>query len=528
MSFMSYDSPPPSSPASSPSPYVDSSPPSSPGSSFIGTSFNESPGPQDPYAASAKAIRQPRLYEKKRPRSISPTPEAPARNAKAPRALSPAPAWEDSTIDHRSEEDIWNDAITRVFDLCHGKVDLEAQGLNKIPPNIIDLADFWVTEGYNAARSTSQPQYTEGASTRRAFSRSKSLAEYSGFPRDRIQLLLALNHIAVIPQELFHLKNLTVLSLRGNKLTYLPPEITQLTSLTNLNVASNKITFLPSEIMALKLDQLQIHPNPFLPLPSSTRLSRTLSRSRSRAKSSEPPPPKPCSPTIHVFERVVPLFELCLRALIAESPTHPQHSVLQDVYELPLSEHPAPIFIPKGKRRFTQQLPPLIHDILDAVLPGSVYEDADDSPNSPQASRLSMSLSQTTFSDFETWLKLRKDALASPSTEYHLVTGKGVCPSPRHEGESPAVFVVHAEERFTWEHTVAGVPNLGDVPIRWRGCQKGCLDYLDGKQKGAPEIQLTQDFSAAPKPDDDAGAVDLVQPVEFTAGSFTLDDFNDG
>ena len=59
-------------------------------------------------------------------------------------------------------------------------------------------------------------------------------------------------------------------------------------------------------------------------------------------------------------------------------------------------------------------------------------------------------------------------------------SGVGVCPSPHHAER--AVFVRHAEERFSWEHVVAG-QNVGveeGVPVLWRGCSRGCLDFLDG------------------------------------------------
>ncbi|ESK97437.1 leucine rich repeat domain protein [Moniliophthora roreri MCA 2997] len=534
MSFLYYDSPPPSSPASSPSPYVDSSPPSSPGT-YLGDEVSQSPGPQDPYAASAKAVRQPRLYEKKRQRSISPTPDLHNKKSRPVRSSSPSPDLEWNDIPRqRDEAQVWNDAATRVFDLCHGKVDLEAQGLTHIPTSFIaDLNKFWVTPGTEPAPSSSQPQYNDdGSSHRRTFSRTRSLAaEYSGFPRDKIQLLLAINDISVLPQEFFTLSNLTVLSLRGNKLTYIPPEINQLTALENLNISSNRLTFLPSEIMDLTLSQLQLYPNPFLSPPINTdRPAKTLSRSltsRSRLKN---PQRKPFSSTIAIFDRVIPLSELCLRRLLAPSLLNSQHSVLEDTYELPLSEDGGPPLMPSTKRRFTQRLPSLIHDVLDTAIPGSVYVDSlENTPSSSQGSHLFGSSSQSLLTDFDAWLKQRKEALMRPNTEYHHITWKSFCSSPRHVAHS--VFVVHAEERFTWEHTIAGVPNLGEVPIRWRGCQKGCLDHLDGSQKQAEDQQLDQSSQGAvpPKTAEGAseGAVDVVQTVQFTSGSFTLEDFDD-
>ena len=38
--------------------------------------------------------------------------------------------------------------------------------------------------------------------------------------------------------------------------------------------------------------------------------------------------------------------------------------------------------------------------------------------------------------------------------------------------------MLHAEQRFTWEHRIAGLEVGGVVPVRWRGCQRGCLDFL--------------------------------------------------
>ena len=72
----------------------------------------------------------------------------------------------------------------------------------------------------------------------------------------------------------------------------------------------------------------------------------------------------------------------------------------------------------------------------------------------------------------------------------------GRCPSPRHNYATPPVvvgqpwpwprlgppFVMPAEERYTWVTELAGVrvgESTGGVPILWRGCGRGCLDFLD-------------------------------------------------
>jgi hypothetical protein len=41
------------------------------------------------------------------------------------------------------------------------------------------------------------------------------------------------------------------------------------------------------------------------------------------------------------------------------------------------------------------------------------------------------------------------------------------------------VFVHHVEERFTWVDSIAGIRLGGLAPLRWRGCGKGCLEFLN-------------------------------------------------
>ena len=119
--YSSYGSPPPSSPASSPSPYVDSSPPSSPGTEpFDLDSDNWS---RDPYAASTKATKSPKIYEKKRARSISPS--APPFEAKKSRFTDDETIERTLINDLRPESEIWDDAVADAIDNCHGLLDLE-------------------------------------------------------------------------------------------------------------------------------------------------------------------------------------------------------------------------------------------------------------------------------------------------------------------------------------------------------------------------------------------------------------------
>lgn len=86
----------------------------------------------------------------------------------------------------------------------------------------------------------------------------------------RLQIFLNSNGLSNLPEELFNLKDLTVLSLRGNKIHELPPAIGRLHNLVELNVSQNSLQFLPYEILDLfskssHLERFQIHPNPFNP-----------------------------------------------------------------------------------------------------------------------------------------------------------------------------------------------------------------------------------------------------------------------
>ncbi|KAL0581961.1 hypothetical protein V5O48_000018 [Marasmius crinis-equi] len=517
--YSSYGSPPPSSPASSPSPYVDSSPPSSPGTTLF--DFDSDGRSCDPFAGSMKATKSPKIYEKKRARSISPSP--PPNESKKVR-ITERDAIEQALANRtRSDTEIWNDVVAEAIDKGHGYVDLESNGLSSIPSRaIIDLSMLYVP-------SIEQEVSLEQSFGRcQSFSRTKTLADKMGFRREDLQVMLGHNSLVALPQEFFNLQRLTVLSLRSNRLAVFPPEISQLTNLKVLNISSNRLLFLPSELMQLNLDKLLIFPNPFLPPPRDT-LQRTRSFARSRSRlSSLDDSTRPCSPIIPIFtDRVIPLLELCLRRLLAPL-SDPKTCILRETYHLPLSEDNDTIDGPITKRIFRQPLPPLVRDVLDATCYGSVYvESIDTSPGNSQGSS-SLPTSSQSFSDFEGYLKERLDSLVSYHSEYRHVTGKGKCYSPRHAG-TISTFVIPAEERFTWEHTVAGVSNLGHVPIRWRGCQKGCLDFLASPPREDPARLSTASQTVLQDNEGGAGSADdqdVLQPVQLSSG-FAFDGFGD-
>ena len=233
-------------------------------------------------------------------------------------------------------------------------------------------------------------------------------------------------------------------------MTFIPPEIVCLRNLRDLNIAGNRIEYLPAEMLEMSLTQLQVFPNPFLEPPSNGGFPSTASRMNLWNK------PHLVSNTKRYLPRIVPLVEMALRVLLSPSSMSARQCLLEEYYDLPLDECPSDptssFNIKSGKQQFPHPLPSHLRAILSTCVPHSVYSD-----ESPPSSPLSVD---------DSWSKL---------------TGIGHCRSPRHRGQFKlGVFVRHAEERFTWERSIAGVGVGGFVPVRWRGCQWGCLDFLDG------------------------------------------------
>jgi hypothetical protein len=83
-----------------------------------------------------------------------------------------------------------------------------------------------------------------------------------------IQLFLYGNQLATLPSELFHLTNITVLSLRNNSLRDIPSSITRLSKLAELNIAGNQLESLPWELFSMlrstdDVCKVSLRPNPF-------------------------------------------------------------------------------------------------------------------------------------------------------------------------------------------------------------------------------------------------------------------------
>jgi len=313
-------------------------------------------------------------------------------------------------------------------------------------------------------------------------------------------IFLANNEIKTLPPEFFNLSNLTVLSLRArlagslffaytytlgtgnNSIEYIPPEIAQLQALKDLDVVNNNLRFLPAEMTTMALSNLNLHTNPWYPDPAHTT----------------PLPQDAPDGATRVHFRVPPLREVVLRYLLTPSANqqHPlapiststtttvararQSTTLEDRFQLPLQEG---------------ALTP-----ADAALFARLAPAAVSAPRRHAFSRATTSGPGAGL--FSSLPKSDPEHATTQEQQRHEQKGSGRCPSPRHcgacsqaAGPWPWVrlgppFVLPAEERYTWVSELAGVrvgETTGGVPLLWRGCGPGCLDFLDeGKAAVAP------------------------------------------
>ena len=217
---------------------------------------------------------------------------------------------------------------------------------------------------------------------------------------------------------------LTCKYLDHNFIRYLPPEIARLKNLQSLNVCNNKLKFIPSELLEMKLHSLLLFPNPFI---------------------SPPPTSRPVSEIEYFAPKVPSLTELALRVLLAH-PTSQKSALFSSATDVPetLLEQRFDLPLPIGASWYP--ISPPLKKTLSICVPRSVLCD-------------------------------ESLAISNSDDESSPITGIGTCPNPEH-GQEKKVFVVHVEQRLTWERRIAGLDVGGAVPVRWRGCQRGCLDFL--------------------------------------------------
>ncbi|RPD58859.1 hypothetical protein L226DRAFT_555043 [Lentinus tigrinus ALCF2SS1-7] len=472
--------------------------------------------------------------------------------------------------------DVWERAIANTFDKQNVVIELSRTVTSMEPPitcipshAIVDLQKFVALPSAptpssappspshsptrTLVRATTMPESAlaslpgkgaevlRGTPTARAASMQTVVQQQSTsqFSRHEIELYLANNSITRLPAELFRVNALAVLSLRANGLTYLPPQIAQLASLRELNVAQNKLRWLPAEMLGMHLGKLAVAGNPWMPPPPT------------------PLPEQTASDPVEHFS-VTPLTELCLRNLIApyasplpkSSPDSHPHTLphasssttppyplpptythletfLEARHDVPIPED-API-----------QVPPNFTSILRVCVPAAMARPAapEDRPDpkpkkarweeDSNPERLRSAHTAHTGDDHDDIFAPCHRSSSSHPTEGEI-TGISVCPSPRHRADDGSwldrrvpVFVHHAEERWTWQEEIAGVRvgpgGVGGVgvPVRWRGCSRGCLAFLDPPPPRVPSPQPPQE----PQPHEDhVSAVDAGLNLDLDVG----------
>jgi hypothetical protein len=240
-------------------------------------------------------------------------------------------------------------------------------------------------------------------------------------------------------------------------------------------------------MLYMRLKKLSVTSNPFLsppPVLEPTVIPGLLE--------SIPRGPPPSSEPIRRLGRVPPLVELVLRFLMAPATDVSVDLLsLEPIRNLPTNFKAKYEIIQPGETRIS----PVLLSMLEACIPGSV-------------AGATSTIIPPTSSD-------RGGVPPEPTADGR--TSPGRCPT--HDVD----FFRHAEERFTWERIVANV-DLGapGVPVRWRGCSHGCLDFLGSR---APE---PQEPSAAPTQQDNpiqAGVVRFEATRELGFNIGIGDDF---
>jgi hypothetical protein len=111
------------------------------------------------------------------------------------------------------------------------------------------------------------PQFTKASAIRAWLENENNRAKLHPIKR----LSLSKAGLYVLPPEVKHFTEVTILHLKGNRLTYLPPEIGELTKLCFLDASDNQITHLPETIGKLKLTVVNFANNHLSQLPETMK-----------------------------------------------------------------------------------------------------------------------------------------------------------------------------------------------------------------------------------------------------------------
>ncbi|EKM81858.1 hypothetical protein AGABI1DRAFT_112093 [Agaricus bisporus var. burnettii JB137-S8] len=343
-----------------------------------------------------------------------------------PLYLQPCPGREKTA--HEKEAEEWDRLEEDIYNLQMRVVDISDRRFTFIPESIIQTINCLVY--IPAPDDLATLEITKVKAGCRPFARSQTApANPGGYPRAFGERTRSVN-----VTSMHGMKNGIHLILSNNMITKLPRSIWDLEQLTVLSLRSNYLTVLPPEICRLKnLEDLNIANNQLQFVPSEL-LSMNL-----RVLNLHPNPflaapnnsdDRPVSETMTLIEdRALPLTELLYRILVSPAPSTlfskgRTDTVLSSYHDLPLPP--------------TYLIPPRIAETLDACLPGSVC---------------------------------RSDLMCEARDDISM----GTCGNPSHQER---IFVKPVEQRLSWEKVIAGQNAGGMVPVMWRGCEHGCLDFL--------------------------------------------------
>ncbi|CAE6364653.1 unnamed protein product [Rhizoctonia solani] len=455
----------------------------------------------DPYSANAKATHSPLLHTRTKRQTYT-MPLTPSSSFTSYGPGSPSPTFQSATstpirvqskytpLNDRQWEEVLNDVFRNGATI----VNLDNSNITKIPREIIDL-DKMVSLPLEPSESMKPPVQSPiapsrsnvasaAARSRRVFSQSRSSSSLfsSGSPtkpKREIQLYLANNRISILPSELFQLNNLTLLSLRGNKLRSLPPAIGNLKSLRSLNIASNELTTLPSELSYLNLQALLLHPNPFLPKPTTESTGSSDCRITHWRRARELGP-------LVTHTRIPKLTEIALRAALRSPDQPPRITPLS--YTTPLTRHSdtlvsKSLLTPTDSQSSVFSFPSHTPSLSRSNSDSNPYDSHTFPPHA---------LTLEDHYDLPSWLSEKRtvnihiEAARHGAEDAHDLYSW--CPGRRHRidvetettGSSSGIFIIPAEERLEWVSMLAGCELSPAVPILWRGCSAGCLSFLDG------------------------------------------------
>ncbi|KAG8834786.1 hypothetical protein FRC17_007103 [Serendipita sp. 399] len=345
-------------------------------------------------------------------------------------AVSRSP-WKESA--YEKEETLWGNAISQlVDDVRENGIDLSDRGLTFISSDVANLAKIVRLAPFGPAspsvsRSASLPTTASPGPARgiqRVSTTAISMSNHAKPGMTPVQLFLSGNFISKLPAELFRVENLTVLSLRKNRLTYIPPAIGALRNLEELAIGGNEITFLPSEIEKLPIKALNLHPNKWLECPDV-----------------DGPKGSVLSATDSKFT-IPSLPELCVRVLLS-FPSGSSRTVMDDL-EVSTSTD-----VPHHYLKYFQGTCKTHAAIDPPQLEASLLMD----PGAPR----------------------RRPEETDP--KYDLAYS--VCPNRLHGIGVRHTFIRPAEIRYRWVTSIGSADTGGRVPLQYRGCERGCLDFLE-------------------------------------------------